>query len=79
MSFTPAWWIAVFYGLPAVLGQIAKAAWFAGTAGTVLQFILSLAAFALTIWGFVEIGFLRGGAGLNRYGPDPLVRTERKR
>jgi hypothetical protein len=26
-----AWWIAVFYGLPAVLGQIAKAAWFANS------------------------------------------------
>jgi hypothetical protein len=49
-----AWSIAVLYGLPAVLGQIAKAAWFAGTAGTVLHYILSLAAFALTIWGSVE-------------------------
>jgi uncharacterized membrane protein YhaH (DUF805 family) len=47
-------------------------------AGAVLQYILSLAAFALTIWGFVETGFLRGGAGSNRYGPDPLVRTKRK-
>jgi uncharacterized membrane protein YhaH (DUF805 family) len=39
-----AWWIALLYGLPAVPDQIAKAAWFAGTAGTVLQYILSLAA-----------------------------------
>jgi uncharacterized membrane protein YhaH (DUF805 family) len=73
-----AWWLAVFHGLPATLGQIAKAAWFAGTAGTVLHYMLSLAAFALTIWGFVEIGFPRGSAGSNRYGPDPLVRTTRK-
>jgi uncharacterized membrane protein YhaH (DUF805 family) len=73
-----AWSIAVFYGPPAVLGQIAKAAWFAGTAGTVLHYILSLAAFALTIWGFVEIGLIRGSAGSNRYGPDSLVRTKRK-
>jgi uncharacterized membrane protein YhaH (DUF805 family) len=72
-----AWWLAVFYGLPAVLGQIAKAAWFAGTAGTVPHYILPLAAFALTIWGFIEIGFLRGSAGSNRFGPDLLVRTKR--
>jgi hypothetical protein len=26
----------------------------------VLQYILALAGFALTIWGFVEIGCLRG-------------------
>jgi uncharacterized membrane protein YhaH (DUF805 family) len=73
-----AWWLAVFYGLPAVLGQIAKAAWFPGKTGTVLHSVLSLAAFALTIWEFVEIGFFRGNAGSNRYGPDPLVRTKRK-
>jgi uncharacterized membrane protein YhaH (DUF805 family) len=68
-----AWWLAVFYGLPAVLGQIAKAAWFPGATGNVLHYVLSLVTFALTIWGFVEIGFLRGSAGSNRYGPDPLV------
>jgi uncharacterized membrane protein YhaH (DUF805 family) len=72
-----AWWLAVFYLVPGVLGQLAKAAWFAGTAGTALHYILALAGFALTIWGFVEIGCLRGTAGSNTYGPDPLVRTKR--
>jgi uncharacterized membrane protein YhaH (DUF805 family) len=39
----------------------------------VLHYILTLSAFALTIWGFVEIGYLRGTAGSNAYGPDPLL------
>jgi uncharacterized membrane protein YhaH (DUF805 family) len=70
-----AWWLVAFYGLPAVLGQLAKAAWFAGAAGTVFHYILAVAGFALTIWGFVEIGFLRGTAGSNAYGPDPLLQA----
>ena len=73
-----AWWLVVFYLVPGVLGQLAKAAWFGGVAGTVLHYFLVLAGFALTIWGFVEIGCLRGTAGSNTYGPDPLVQAERR-
>jgi uncharacterized membrane protein YhaH (DUF805 family) len=73
-----AWWLAVFYLVPAVLDQIMKAPWFAGQAGTVLNYALASAAFAITIWGFVEIGFLRGTAGPNTYGPDPLARAAPK-
>jgi uncharacterized membrane protein YhaH (DUF805 family) len=36
-----------------------------------------LGAFALGIWGLVEIGFLRGTAGYNRFGPDPLAKSQR--
>jgi uncharacterized membrane protein YhaH (DUF805 family) len=32
----------------------------------------SVAAFAISVWLFVEIGFLRGAQGPNRFGPDPL-------
>ena len=69
-----AWWLLVFYGLPAVLGQLAKTAWIVGMTGAVLHYILELAGFALTIWGFVEIGCLRGTAGPNAYGRNPLAR-----
>ena len=31
-----------------------------------------LAAFAISVWLFVQIGFLRGTEGPNRFGPDPL-------
>jgi uncharacterized membrane protein YhaH (DUF805 family) len=72
-----AWWLVVFYLVPGVLGQLAKTAWLAGSAGTAVHYVLALAGFALTIWGFVEIGFLRGTAGSNAYGPDPLLRTKR--
>src|SRR5450631_2683411 len=63
-----AWWLLVFYAVPGVLGQLAKGAWFAGAAGTRLHCVLALAGFALSIWGFVEIGCLRGNAGPNKYG-----------
>ena len=73
-----AWWLVVFYLVPGVLGQLAKTAWVAGAAGTVLHYILALAGFALTIWGFVEIGCLRGTASSNTYGPDPLLQSKRR-
>jgi uncharacterized membrane protein YhaH (DUF805 family) len=69
------WWLVVFYLLPGLLCQVAKTAWSTGAAGTVLHYTLALASFALTIWGFVEIGCLRGTAGSNTYGPDPLLRA----
>ena len=65
-----AWWLVVFFLLPGVLNQLAR---YAGLTSPVLHFILALAAFALTMWGFVEIGCLRGTPGTNTYGPDPLT------
>ncbi len=59
------WWLLVFYVLPGVLSG------FADQVG--LQIILSLASFAISIWGFVELGCLRGTAGPNKYGSDPLA------
>ena len=35
--------------------------------------ILSLVSFAIVIWGFIEMGVLRGTRGDNKYGPDPLT------
>ena len=58
------WWLLVFYLLPGVLSGLADKVG--------LQVILSLASFALSIWGFVEIGCLRGNAGPNKYGSNPL-------
>jgi uncharacterized membrane protein YhaH (DUF805 family) len=67
-----AWWLVVFYLVPGVLGHLAEAAWFAGISGAALKSVLALASFVLTIWGFVEVGCLRGTNGLNTYGSDPL-------
>ena len=59
-----AWWLLVFYVLPGIVDGIGN---YLG-----LSFIFTLAAFALSIWGLVEMGFLRGTLGPNQYGPDPL-------
>jgi uncharacterized membrane protein YhaH (DUF805 family) len=61
----PGWWVLVFFVLPSVLQGMGGQT---GDAATVLQ----LAASAISIWALVELGFLRGTAGPNRFGPDPL-------
>jgi uncharacterized membrane protein YhaH (DUF805 family) len=37
-----------------------------------LGWILILVSFGVAIWALVELGFLKGTAGVNAYGPDPL-------
>jgi uncharacterized membrane protein YhaH (DUF805 family) len=61
------WWILLFWLGPGVLGS-----WQASTPDLGGGFILSLAAAAIAIWAFVELGCLRGTPGPNQYGPDPL-------
>ena len=68
-----AWWVLVFYVVPGALSHFANVAWLAGTVGTALCFILALTGLALLIWGFVEIGSLRGTAGPNRCGANSLA------
>ena len=41
-------------------------------AGLLVDCVLALEGFALSIWGFVEIGCLRGNVGPNNYGSNPL-------
>jgi uncharacterized membrane protein YhaH (DUF805 family) len=60
-----AWWLVLFYLVPAILQGVGEQI---GTAGI----ILTLAGFGISIWALVEIGFLRGTVGPNQYGPDPL-------
>src|SRR5262245_22217809 len=62
------WWILLFYAVPALLGGGGNQAE-STTAG-----ILGLVSLVLALWGLVELGFLRGTAGPNRFGPDPLQR-----
>jgi len=77
-----AWWLVLFYFGPAVFIAIAVGITrdAVGAAGmtadvTLLLFKLCiLGALAIGIWGFVEIGCLRGTAGYNRFGPDSLPR-----
>jgi uncharacterized membrane protein YhaH (DUF805 family) len=61
------WWVLLFWLGPSILVSWQTAAPDLGGG-----FILALAAGALGIWAFVELGCLRGTPGPNRYGPDPL-------
>jgi len=61
------WWLVLFYFAPAVLSGAANATEMAGG-----NLLLSGASIAISIWALVELGFLRGTTGANRYGPDPL-------
>jgi uncharacterized membrane protein YhaH (DUF805 family) len=63
------WWLLLFSGVPSVLSTLGAIAGSGGIA-------LTLAAFVISVWGGVEIGFLRGTEGPNQYGPDPLATAE---
>jgi len=61
------WWLLVFYMVPGALSA----------AATSLDeaLVLNLASVAVSIWGIVQLGFLRGTIGANRFGPDPIPGT----
>jgi uncharacterized membrane protein YhaH (DUF805 family) len=75
------WYVAGYFGLPIaavllplVLMELERDGVVAPT--IVLGFVpvlLGVAAIAV-VWGSVELFFLRGQAGPNRFGPDPLAR-----
>jgi uncharacterized membrane protein YhaH (DUF805 family) len=60
-----AWWLLLFYLVPGVLQALGDGA---GEAGVVFYLI----GFIISIWALVELGFLRGTVGPNRFGGDPL-------
>ena len=60
------WWLLLFYLAPSILEVIGK------SAGLAMS-IVGPIGMGIGIWGLVEIGFLRGTAGQNSYGPDPLA------
>ena len=62
-----AWWVLMFYLAPSILQTIGQ-----DTTGSTRSVLMILIGTGISIWGFVELGFLRGTAGQNSYGPDPL-------
>jgi uncharacterized membrane protein YhaH (DUF805 family) len=64
-----AWWVIPFYFLPSLLERLSDRM----VDGTTLQSLLIAASSALGLWAFIELGFFKGTAGLNQYGPDPLA------
>lgn len=70
----PAWWMVVFAVGPYALSGLASGL-YAGDSVLILAApLLALAALALSIWAWVELGFLRGTRGDNRYGVEPARR-----
>jgi uncharacterized membrane protein YhaH (DUF805 family) len=63
------WWLVFFFvgptALPLGATVLAERFW-------ALSAILIFAGFAVSLWSFVELGFLRGTVGPNRFGEDPL-------
>lgn len=61
------WWILLFWFLPGIIGAMQ-----ATTTNAALMFAYGAASLAVALWGLIELGFLRGTPGPNRFGPDPL-------
>ncbi len=61
-----AWWLVLFYLGPGFLEAIGEAM---GEIGVIFLVV----SFGISIWALVELGFLRGTPGRNRFGPDPLA------
>ena len=59
------WWLVLFYFAPAALDRPGP---YSG-----MEEVFEAASFGLSLWALVELGFLRGTGGPNRYGPDPLA------
>lgn len=66
------WWWLVFLFAPSLLQGLGRAYARHDPTGAVSA-ALSLAGTAVTIWALIELGFLRGTVGDNRFGPDPLA------
>lgn len=68
------WWYLVFVIGPYVCAQGANELLaYQAPKNPLLSLPFSLAALGLGLWGMVEIGFLRGRTGPNRYGDDPVM------
>ncbi len=61
-----AWWLVLFYLGPGLLQALGEAM---GDIGVILLVV----SVGISIWALVELGFLRGTQGPNRFGPDPLA------
>jgi uncharacterized membrane protein YhaH (DUF805 family) len=64
------WWLLLFYLVPMVFSWIS-----AILSRNGIGALFALASLVVSIWTLVELGCLRGTAGPNRYGEDPLVRV----
>lgn len=62
------WWMVPFFAVPGLCNQFIDR-----LPDSPADLPLALAAFALCLWGFVEMYCLRGSRKTNRFGADPLA------
>jgi uncharacterized membrane protein YhaH (DUF805 family) len=62
------WWMVPFFVVPGLYGQFEHR-----LPNSTAVLPLALAAFVLTVWGFVELYVLSGDRSTNQFGPDPLL------
>ena len=67
------WYLVLFYVAPGILFFIGMRIGVSPDGSAIIANALGLAAFAIVIWAFVELGCLRGTIGVNPYGPDPVA------
>jgi uncharacterized membrane protein YhaH (DUF805 family) len=68
-----AWWLLLFYAVPMLLTIPAELASYSDDVGfKAAAAFLALIGLPFSIWAFVELGCLKGTAGPNKYGDDPL-------
>jgi uncharacterized membrane protein YhaH (DUF805 family) len=61
------WWMILFFLVPAILHTVGN------VSNNGQQIALNVIAAPLWAWGFIELGFARGTAGNNRFGPSPCT------
>ena len=61
------WWLLFFLFVPNIIQYV-----FALSGDPTIALVGAVISFAISIWYLVEVGFLRGTDGPNRYGDDPL-------
>jgi len=66
-----AWWLLLFGVVPPLL-QVAGSL---NTLDSGPSVGLMIASLAISLWALVELGFMRGTRGPNRFGPDPVLET----
>jgi uncharacterized membrane protein YhaH (DUF805 family) len=62
------WWMVPFFVIPGLYNQFADR-----LPDSYADLPLAIAAFALGIWGFIEMYCLKGSRKTNRFGADPLA------
>lgn len=62
------WWMVPFFVVPGIYDQFADR-----LPDSPADLPLGLAAFALCLWGFIELFCLKGWRKTNRFGPSPLM------